>query len=445
VLLLVAALPFPLGANRDWIWPWFAVAAFGCGALFAAACALGRWAPAESLARSRVGVVLAVATLVAGLPHLLAPGAIDGVAPVDPAASARALLLQALGATLFVLVLGLCDSRRRLFAAALVVFAAGTVQAGWGVLMTLSGVEHGFFGPKFVNLGVATGTFVNRNHFAGCVAMAAALGVGLLAAQLGQGQAAGPSGWRAGLRGMAGILLGPRAWLRGALALAVIGLVMSASRMGNLSFFIALGIGAGAALLLWRPRPRALVWLFASLVAVDVALLGSWFGLERVAERVRQTTIEETAPAEGRDSDAERVRVSAATLDLWRAHPALGVGPGAFRSAFPAAKPAEVALFYDHAHNDWAQALAERGLIGALPWFALWVAALVAALRALAKRRDPRLRGLALGTTMALGAAIAHGFVDFNGQIPSNASWHWVLLALAFGAARLPRGRGKDL
>lgn len=441
----MAALPFPLGANRDWIWPWFAVAAFGLGALFAAGCALGRWAPAPTLARTRAGVLLAAASVAAGLPHLLAAGTIDGIAPVDPAASARALLVQALGAVLFVLVLGLCDSRRRLFAAALVVFAAGTLQAGWGVLMTLSGVEHGFFGPKFVNLGVATGTFVNRNHFAGCVAMAAALGVGLLVAQLGQGKGEAATGWRAGVRGVAGILLGPRAWLRGALALAVIGLVMSASRMGNLSFFIALGTGAVAALALWRPRPRALVWLFASLVAVDVALLGSWFGLERVAERVRQTTIDESAPAEGRDSDAERVRVSAATFDLWRAHPVLGVGPGAFRTAFPAAKPAEVALFYDHAHNDWAQALAERGVVGALPWFALWIVALGAALRALARRRDPRLRGIALGALMALSAALAHGFVDFNGQIPANASWHWVLLALALGAARMPRGQGANL
>jgi O-antigen ligase len=266
--------------------------------------------------------------------------------------------------------------------------------------------------------------------------------VGLLAAQLGQG--AGESGWRAGLRGLAGILLGPRAWLRGALALAVIGLVMSASRMGNLSFFLALGTGAAAALALWRPRPRALVWLFASLVAVDVALLGSWFGLDRVAQRVRETTIE-TAPAPGRDSDAERVRVSAATLELWRAHPWLGVGPGGFRTAFPAAKPPEVALFYDHAHNDWAQALAERGVLGALPWFALWLAGLVVALRAVATRRDARLRGVALGTAMALSAALVHGFVDFNGQIPANASWHWVLLALAFAAARLPRQRGANL
>ena len=433
-LALLLALPLGLGGNRDWIWPWFAAAAFAVAAVACAGVALGRWGLGATLPRCGAFVLLATVVLAAGLPHLGPVGWIDGVAPVDPAASGRALLLQAACATLAVLLLWGCDSRRRLHGAALALFGGAVLQSLWGAAALLGGFTPDWFAPRPGASGVAHGSFVNRNHFAGHLAMLGPLGAGLLLAGLSSQRAAH---WRESLRGIARALLGPGALLRVGLALVVVGLVLSHSRMGNLAFGIALAAGAALALAWWRPLPRAMPWLFASVLLVDALLLGSWFGIERVAQRIGDTTL---ATAPGRDSDAERLVVSAATLDLWREHPWLGVGPGAFRTAFPSVKPASVELFYDHAHNDWAQALAERGIVGALPWVAVFVLALGAGALAVRRRHDPRLRGIGLGAAMGLLAHALHGFADFNAQIPANAAACWALFALAVGALRLPRG-----
>jgi O-antigen ligase len=434
LLLLLFTLPLPMGANRDWLWPWFAVATFGLLAIVLAGYAVARWTLPGTLRRAWVFIAAAVLALMAGLPHLGAPGWLDGMAPVDPAGAANALLLQSMYLALALLVLLLGDRRRRLLAIAVVLFAAGSVQALVGVAMAASGGDWSALLPAAGQAGVAHGTFVNRNHFAGYLALTGALGIGLLVAQMGSQRT---QGWRAMLRGGLSVLLGPRTWLRAALAMVVVGLVLSQSRMGNLSFFVALGAGALLALAAWKPMPRNLVWLFASLVVVDLLLLGSWFGVERVAQRLRETTTQ-VAPANGRDSDAERLVVSRATLDMWRAHPWWGVGPGGFRTAFPAHKPASVALFYDHAHNDWAQLLAERGVVGALPVLLALGLAWIAAVRAVRLRHDPRLRGIGLGCAIGMLAFALHGLVDFNAQIPANAATLWVVAALAAATRWLP-------
>lgn len=432
VVGLLLGLPLALGGNRDWIWPWFAGAAFALFAVALAGAAVGRWG-FGGLPRQRLLLALAAALLASGLPHLGPVGWLGGLAPVDPAASSRALLWQAACVVLALLLLWGCDSRRRLHGVALALFAGAVVQALWGAAALLGGFEPGWFVARPGASGVAHGTFVNRNHFAGHLAMLGALGAGLLLARL---STARPADWRQSLRGVLRALLGAGTWLRVGLALVVVGLVLSHSRMGNLAFALALAVGAVLALLAWRPLPRAMPWLFASVVLVDLLLLGSWFGVERVAQRIGETTLQ---AAPGRDSDAERIVVSGATLSIWRDHPWLGVGPGGFRTAFPSYKPASVALFYDHAHNDWAQSLAERGLSGTLPLVALFVLAVGAGLGAVRARRDPRLRGVGLGAAIGLLAHAVHGFADFNAQIPANAAAAWALVALALAARHQPR------
>ena len=64
----------------------------------------------------------------------------------------------------FFLTLALVNSRDRLKTLLQVLVFSGTFQAAYGALMVLSGLELGFFVEKYVGQGVATGTFVNRNH-----------------------------------------------------------------------------------------------------------------------------------------------------------------------------------------------------------------------------------------------------------------------------------------
>ncbi len=436
VIAVLVCLPVPFGGNRDWIWPWFAAITWLVAAMWAVGIAAGRWHAGFVLRHSPTMIVLLLAGWAWTWCHALGlTRVIDADVPVDPDAAWLEAIKQGFYVTLALMVLGAVDSRRRLMALLLALFIGGAAQAAFADFMTLSGIEWHAFGPKVVNRGVATGTFVNRNHLAGYLALTGALGVGLLVAQLGQGASVD---WRDRVRAWLQVLMGPRAWLRAGLVVIVLGLVLSQSRMGNLSFFLALAMAGALALWLMRPLPRNLFWLLVSLLIIDAVLLGSWLGVERVAERLRETTV--AAATTGLASvDAERAEVARATFDLWTRHPHTGVGPGGFRVAFPEAKPESVQLFYDHAHNDWLELLAERGWPGLLGWLALMGYGLVSALRTLRRSVDPRLRGAAFGISAALMAVILHAVADFNGAIPAYAAATHALLAAAVVTRKLAR------
>jgi O-antigen ligase len=275
--------------------------------------------------------------------------------------------------------------------------------------------------------------------------LAGAAGFGLLASGLHASERA--ANWREWLRRIGHAMLGSRFAVRAGLAVIVVALVMSRSRMGNAGLFLGLTAAGFAALLWWRPLPRILIWLLLSIVAIDVLVLGAWVGVDKLAERVSATRLvaaaaEPTAAMEAGDaspepvpvepSDAERWIVAQAALKAWRERPLLGHGAGSFRLVFPAVKPESVGLFYEHAHNDYVQTLVERGAIGLLFYLAAVCLLIHAAVQALRTRADSLARGLALTTIAAAVAIGVHSLVDFNMQIAANL--YWFLVCLLFGA-----------
>ncbi|WP_198265036.1 hypothetical protein [sulfur-oxidizing endosymbiont of Gigantopelta aegis] len=148
----------------------------------------------------------------------------------------------------------LIKSTQRLRLFAWVIVISGVFQAVYGSVMTLSGIEYGFFVEKDTYRGVATGTFVNRNHLAGYLEMSLAIGVGLLISTLYETQA---GNWREFFRRILGSILGGKIRLRIALALMVIALVLTHSRMGNSAFFISLTLMGILYLVLVKKPPRS--------------------------------------------------------------------------------------------------------------------------------------------------------------------------------------------
>jgi putative inorganic carbon (HCO3(-)) transporter len=82
---------------------------------------------------------------------------------------------------------------------------------------------------------------LSRNNFAGYLEMAIALGVGLLVTQILLIKTI-LQAIRASIRNFIFTLLSGKARLRVFLALMVVALVLSHSRMGNTAFFASLGI-----------------------------------------------------------------------------------------------------------------------------------------------------------------------------------------------------------
>lgn len=411
--LVLFTLPLPFAGNVDWAWPLFCAAVF-----FMLFYELKTSVyPLVLTKASPVWLLLLAAQLWVMIQSLL----------LDNRHDIQHSLLQGLGlVAFFVLTLLLLTTHERIKRAIWVVILAASFQAVYGALMVLSGLEWSFFTEKSSYRGTATGTFINRNHLAGYLEMSLALGIGFLLSQSARYRGS----WRQRIRQTIDTILSPKVIMRLLLAVMVIALVLTRSRMGNTAFFASLMITGALALLLMKNRSRATTVLLTSLLVIDVAIVGTFFGVEKVAERLQNTSVEK----ESRDE------VARDTYQMWQQNPALGIGAGSYQYTYPAYRSADVTVrgLYDHAHNDYLQFLAEFGLPGfiVLMLAAGWCGWL--GLVAMRKRHSNLMKGLGFASTMGLLAIAIHSSVDFNLQIPANAFMFVFLMAMACIARYTP-------
>jgi len=386
------------------------------------------WPVAACLLLTTLWVIVQTLPLPAGLLGLLSPKSLDihsmtqsyPSLSLDVHASRQSALETLCYLLLFGLTLLLINDKQRVKVLALVIVLGGVFQAGYGALMTLSGLEYGFFIEKEWGRGVATGTFVNRNHLAGYLEMCLAVGVGLMLAELSAQAAAN---WRDRARQLLGTLLGARARVRLALVVMVIGLVLTHSRMGNVAFFVSLTLVGAFYLFAVRRITRGSIIFFVSLLVIDLLVVGNFFGIEEVAERLQETSLE------GEDRD----EVARDTLAIVRDFPLTGTGAGSFYSTYPMYNSGESSPgFTRHTHNDYLQFASEFGLPALAVLGFIVLASFGAAVSALIKRRDRLLQGMGFAATMAIISLLIHSAVDFNLQIPANAAMFVILLALAW-------------
>jgi len=258
----------------------------------------------------------------------------------DPHATIEQLLKTAAYVSLFILTIALVNTEKRIKAVLNVLFYCGVFQAGYGALMTLTGIEHIFWMSKEAYIGRATGTFINRNHFANYLAICAAAGTALLLIDLSRNKV---RGWKNILIGLLNFILSRKMLFRIGLTLIVVGIVLSRSRMGNTAFFISL-ISAGFIWMVFTRRvSRNAILLLTSLVVIDLWVVGNWFGFEEVQARIQNTS----ASSETRDD------VVRDTLVYISQNPILGTGGGSYYSVYSYYKSPDVNGYYDYTHNDY--------------------------------------------------------------------------------------------
>ena len=182
---------------------------------------------------------------------------------------------------------------------------------------------------------------------------------------------------------------------------------------------------------LQRRFSRGPMVLFASLLLIDVLIVGQWFGFEELAERIENTSAE----TENRDE------LNVETWQLFRTYPLAGTGAGNFYSSFPQAKSADITGFNAHAHNDYLEFASGFGIIGVVPLSLSILLAIQATVKTLTRRRNRLMKGVAFGCLMGIVSLLIHSAVDFNLQMPANGLLFVLLLALAPIAWSLERGR----
>jgi len=332
---------------------------------------------------------------------------------------------------IFLLIVVLVNNRVRIKKLAAVIILSGVFQAMYGSLMTLSGLEYGFFIKKYAYLGVATGTFVNRNHLAGFLEMCLAVGIGLMIASL---DTSDTQNWRHRLRKLIKLFLSPKFRLRLYLVIMVVALVLTHSRMGNTAFFVSLFFTGAIGLVLSKHASKGTVLLLTSLVIIDVFIVGAWFGIDKVVERLDKTSV----VVENRDE------VYVAAYKQWQDYKMTGAGLGSFYSVFPGYRQQNISGFNNHTHNDYLEFLTETGVIGMGILGLIVGSSLLVALIAQYKRRDPLMRGMSFAGIMGVIAILIHSSVDFNLQIPANAVMFVILLALCWLSLFYRENRMRD-
>ena len=421
LLLLLVWLPLPLGSNRDWA---IGLLLLGVGVL-----SLG-WAFLQwrgQLGRNSQSTLQAARVMLLLLLSTQAWVAVQGFSGIsqDRGATSQSLILGLAYCLLFMLTVSLCNTRKRLTLLLTTLVISGTLQAFWGSFMTLSGVEWLLVGPKTTGMGVASGTFVNRNHLAGYLEMTLACGIGLLLA-LRDGR---PFNWINLLE----LLLGPKARLRLALVVMVIALVLTRSRTGNTAFFISLLLTGGLFVLIEKQHRLRNSLILGSIILIDVLIISQYFGLEQLKDRLVNTQLRDVV-VEGvvvQKSTEDRPDVFAYALPLLLEKPLTGQGAGSFEAVFPQYPGADIRAHFDHAHNDYLEFGIEYGLLGSLPLAAFMLLALWHALRALWQRQSVYRSGVGFGASMGIIALLIHSGTDFNLQIPANAATLIVLCAIA--------------
>ena len=464
LLITLSVMPFFYGGNRDWVWGCFLAWTCLVSVLLVWSVPLAERLSAVGIHRRRPWfLVLLGLWLLLHLAHCWSWNGSHFSA--DRSASIRALLKTSLYMQLIVQTLVLAQTHRRLKRLFHFVFLAAVLHAVCASIMKLWGLR---VVSEFFIFGIGGGSaFVNENSFAGYLEEHLAIGAGLLVAGL-RFHGAGPQSWRQIARDWASLLLARKTQVRICMVLLVIALVLTGSRMGNVAFFVAL-LGTGTlAYFFMATRPPALGALLISLVLIDLVVVGSWFGADQIAARLAVTRIEladerqsakpellnsgaENLPAGPQSAaplelDRERPGLARVALKLFAQAPLLGHGAGSFRTIFPPLRSQDLSnKFYDHAHNDYAQILAEYGLLGAANIFAILALGLGGAFTALRKRSDKLGVGAAFTGLFGISALLLHAVADFNFQIPANAAIFSVLLAICWisrhGLRDLPKTR----
>jgi hypothetical protein len=351
------------------------------------------------------------------------PSALDAVptSSIDPGATASALRTgTALVALLLVATaVGATVGLRRI---ALALLVAAALQGLYGILVLASDDPHILHRVKQHYVDCATGTFVNRNHYAAWLAMALACGLSVLLLHIERARRSGD-----GRAAWAGPEAGKVALVALGFVVGTAGLLTSFSRAGIAAAAVSIGLAAIAGSGSHRLRLRlAVALLLAAAATLPLLQVGS----DRLVERY-------AASADHLVADGGRARVWGDTLRMAAAFPAVGSGFGSFSVAYPAFRSPDVRYFYAHAHNDLVQVAAEGGAVA----LALAIVLALSVGRAVLRGLRGELGIVGAGTAAGLAGLVLHSLVDFDFHVPASAATAAVLAGLLEGASiRADRG-----
>jgi len=323
----------------------------------------------------------------------------------------------------FVLTACLFDSRKRKSTLLKTLVIIGCVEAAYGIVQYLTGWQKIFTYTKQYDLSEATGTYINRNHFAGLLELTCPFIVTSVLYHFQVWSGSRRPGAIRRPRGTDGVSPSQIYFYLFLLVIVSLGIVFSRSRGGILASVFSIVFMA----LLALPKVQRKGWMIGVfLFLVCAAALAIWIGLSPVLARFEQIGDRSYLSME------PRISFWKDSLRYVRDYPVTGTGLGTFGLGFRHYQTTTLEKYVDHAHNDYLEVAAETGVAGAALFFLpiLWLLAkmITSFLDDTGRYRGAVTLGC-IGSTVAL---LLHSLTDFNLQIQANALVFAVVLGIAY-------------
>jgi O-antigen ligase len=315
------------------------------------------------------------------------------LAPAISLKSALALLPYFLTGFLIVKTIKKRSQILLLFSA---LFLMGVFEAVYGLL------------DYFRGSPIVSGTFINRNHFAGYLEMVIPVGLGLMLVREGRGKRA----FAKSLVFASGVVI---------MSLA---LLLSRSRSGMvilaivffLFFFFHFWYKKRA-----KEQKRGGKILLVSVVII-ILILSLYIGVGSTLQRFSRDSI----LREG------RLGIWVHTWKIFTDFPLFGSGLGTFAVLGPVTEADGQLIKTSHAHNDYLEFLSELGVVGMGMLSGGVIYLLVLCFREWRKKEDALMKGLGFGGLVSVLSMSLHGLTDFNLHIPANILLFSVVLSLSY-------------
>lgn len=334
---------------------------------------------------------------------------------------------------IFLVIVNTFRTRVQVLTLILAMIAVGVFEAIYGFTDFLAGGKSIFWNERVIGGHRVSGTFINKNHFAGLLEMIVPMTLGLCMAIV-PGHIRG-SGFKArAAEAISSTGLHRQILLGGVIVLMTTAIFFSLSRAGMsatvgawIPFFLLMGLATGS-----RRFTLTILLLILGILCVFFSA-----DTDVVVDSVEAALTGETISWHAR-------------IDIWQScwpmisdFPLLGTGLGTFKEAF---ERYQSSLFGDKyaafAHNDWLQVICETGFLGGFAVIGGILLLFFRLSRRTLERKDTFCRWIATGALAGCLAILIHSFFDFNlYKITSNGLVFAVILGLWHVAASMKGNR----
>lgn len=304
--------------------------------------------------------------------------------------------------------------------------AIGMIEALYGLLQALiPSLGVLWVDKKQAYIGVARGTFINRNHFAGFLEMVWPMGLGFVFALAHDWrETVYTESFRNKLNNwLSSDHFGFLLFWGSALLFMLLALMFSQSRAGIAGAFIGIASFIGLAHMGGKKLSPA-TWIWFGCGLMFLLFYGNRIGFEHLIDRFLAMD----------DGAGSRFDIWMDTLAINKEHP-LGIGLKNYAIVFPlyhaSGRPG---IIFTHAHNDYLQLLTEAGWPGFFALTSVFFMFLADSFRHIPKlyfKTDAKRFYLGIGAFSGLISILFHSFFDFNLQIPANLLYFITLIGIA--------------